>query len=104
MWQKIRWIFPVIFAGIVIFKIYGHFQVHKPAPLPRTLADRFSKEPRAGAIGQTFIEVKDPDEADDSEETDEAPEPPRNHLPIALVATAVGLTVGYLGFRRVWLR
>jgi hypothetical protein len=104
MWQKIRWVFPVIFAGIVMFKIYGHFSVHKPPPLPTTLADPFSEEPYAAGHSRVVFEPVDPEEADEPEEAEEAPEPPRNHLPVVLLATAVGLTAGYFGFRRVWAR
>jgi len=104
MWQKIRWVFPVIFAGIIVFKIYGHFQVHKPPPLARTLPAADTNEPFAVASGQPFIEQPDPDEADEPEDADEAPEPPRNRLPIVLLASAVGLTAGYFGFRRIWAR
>jgi len=104
MWQKIRWVFPVIFAGIIVFKIYGRFSVHKPPPLPTTLADPWSPEPVAATHSSTGTEVVGDDEAEELEEADETPDPPRNHLPVVLLATAVGLTAGYFGFRRVWPR
>ena len=104
MWQKTRWVFPVIFAGILIFKICGPASVHKPPPLPRTLPDPNTDAPVAAAIGRPTLEAVDDDKAAKPQPADATPESPRNHLPVALLATAVGLTVGYVALRRVSLR
>ena len=99
MWHKMRWIFPVIFAGIIVFKIYGHFTVPPRQVLPRGLPDRYTGAPRAGQVGETVLEPVD--DADEPEETTETVEPARSKLPVIALVSAVGLTAGYFGVRKI---
>ena len=96
MWNTVRWIFPVIFGGIMIFKIYGYSSVPKPQPLPTEFPDPNTKEPYAVAGSKSVREAVD--------EPDEPAEPPQKNLPVVVVLSAVALTAGYFGVWRVWAR
>ena len=103
MWQKIRWIFPVIFAGIIICKIYGHFAVPPRKMLRTDIPDPNTRVPYAFSSGPTLTEPP-VDKTDEPGEIEETEDPPRSHLPIILVVSAVGITAGFFGMRRVWGR
>jgi len=100
MWEKIRWIFPVIFAGIIVFKIYGHFTPPRRQVLPTHLATRDSDAPHAGQVSEIVVEPVDKEH--EAEDAAEPIEPPRSRLPVVVIVAAVGLTAGYFGIRRVW--
>jgi hypothetical protein len=102
MWHKIRLVFPVIFAGIIVFQIYGHFNTpSRRQELPWELADPDSENPHAGGMIKTVKEF--PDEADRAATENEADEePPTNQLPVFAIVSVFALTAGYFGVRRVW--
>jgi len=87
MWQKIRWIFPVIFAGIIVFKIYGHFTPPRRQVLPRQLAAADTKYPHAGQISENVIEPVEREY--EVEDATESMEPPRSRLPVVIFVAAV---------------
>jgi hypothetical protein len=69
-WQRIRWIFPVIFAAIIIYQVFGHGPRGTPRPAADEFSDDWGENPSAVLNSDGVGDIPD----GDSDRSDEHPQ------------------------------